>query len=198
MDRRLRIRISQLCRRRVAVDLPHQSAHPHHGNVDLRWISDQLRHGKPCRERTAPACRLFGWRKECGCLAGRCGQRGLLEPEHGRVGGDERPQHSSRAHYDRYRCGRSGHRHTQVDTYPVVHVDRISFADDGLRTRDKARDASGTVISVRGGAVGQAPIALPLTALRMGGGQSGFAHAGPFNHPTPNAPAGGLRPGPIA
>jgi len=85
-----------------------------------------------------------------------------------------------------------------VDTYPVVHVDRMSFADDGLRTRDTARDASGTVISVRGGAVGQAPIALPLTALRMGGGQSGFAHAGPFNHPTPNAPAGGLRTGPIA
>jgi hypothetical protein len=62
-----------------------------------------------------------------------------------------------------------------VDTYPVVHVDRMSFADDGFRTRVTARDASGAVASVKGGAVGQAPIATPLTALHMGGGQSGFA-----------------------
>jgi len=62
-----------------------------------------------------------------------------------------------------------------VDTYPVVHVDRMSFADDGLRTTATARDASGAVTSVKGGAVGQAPIATPFTALRMGGGQSGFA-----------------------
>ena len=84
------------------------------------------------------------------------------------------------------------------DTYPVVHVDRMSFADDGLRTRATARDASGAVISVKGGAVGQVPIALPLTALRMGGGQSGFAEAGPIDHPTPTAPAGKSRTGPIA
>ena len=116
MDRRLRIRISQLCRRRVAVDLPHQSAHPHHGNVDLRWISDQLRHGKPCRKLTAPACRLFGWRKECGCLARRCGQRGLLVPSMGAwEATSDRSIPLALTTIDTDADG-SGHRHTQGTT----------------------------------------------------------------------------------